>query len=70
VKNQAARLKELEDLRGGSVSQAKRNGSVFTARVAFKKDLEAITAQSRLQRLGGWGVSKDGKTLRCLVVVA
>lgn len=69
MKNQAARLKELEAINGGSVSAPRRNGGVFTARVTFKTDLEAITAQSRLQR-AGWGVSKDGKTLRCLVVVA
>lgn len=69
MKNQAARLQELEALKGGKVSQPRRSGSVFTARVAFKTELEVITAQSRLQRIGGWGVSKDGKTLRCLVVV-
>lgn len=69
MKNQAARLQELEALKGGSVTKPRRNGGVFTARVTFGTDLEAITAQSRLQR-DGWGVSKDGKTLRCLVVVS
>lgn len=68
MKNQAARLKELEALKGGNVTHPRRNGDVFTARVTFKSEVEAIAAWSRLNAKG-WGVSKDGKTLRCLVVV-
>lgn len=68
MKNQAERTKELNDLKGGTVSSVRRAGNVLTARVTFKTSVEAITAASRLQRKG-WGASLDSKTVRVLVVV-
>jgi hypothetical protein len=68
VKNQTERVKELERLKGGTVSSVKRSGNVLTARVAFKTKLEAVTAHSRLNR-AGWGASVDGLVVRVLVVV-
>jgi hypothetical protein len=68
VKNATKRREELDALKGGTVSNAKRTGNVFTARVAFKTSLEAQVAAARLNRKG-WGASLDGKVVRCLVVV-
>ena len=69
MKNQAARLKELDDLKGGTVSHSRRSGDVITARVSFETALEAQVAAARLGRKG-WGATLDGKVVRCLVVVA
>lgn len=69
MKNQAERTKELNDIKGATVSSVKRSGKVLTARVAFETNLVAITEAARLRRKG-WGASLDGKVVRVLVVVA
>lgn len=68
IKDQGKRRQELEDL-GGVVTNARRSGDVFTARVKLDRSEDVRNAATKLRGLG-WGVSVDGLTIRALVVVA
>lgn len=67
MKSQKVRRNELDGL-GGVVSAVKRSGDVFTAQVTFSDREPMLQAAVELRALG-WGVSVDGKKLRCLVRV-
>lgn len=68
IKDQGKRRQELEDL-GGVVTNVRRSGDVFTARVKLDRSEDVRNAATKLRGLG-WGVSVDGLTIRALVVVA
>ena len=68
MKSEKVRRAELEGV-GGQVSNARRAGATLTARIRFSDKAEQERAAFKLRGFG-WGVSVDGATLRCLVVVA